>query len=77
MNIFSPKFRLYPSEKASALCKFKMAMKQPTLASFHFKDSSNDHDKPSQTTSGENTDACSSHRLQTLVGPKKHYNVSI
>ena len=36
-----------------------MAMKQPTLASFHFKNLSNDQGKPSPSTSGENTDACS------------------
>ena len=35
-----------------------MAIKQPTLASFHFKNLSDDQDKPSPSTSGENTDAC-------------------
>ena len=35
-----------------------MAMKQPILASFHFKISSNDQDKLSPSASGENTDAC-------------------
>ena len=33
-------------KKASALGEFKMAMKQPALALFHFKKSSNDQDKP-------------------------------
>ena len=33
--------------------------KQPTMASFHFKNSSNDQDKPSPSTTGENCDACS------------------
>ena len=47
-----------PRKKASALRKFKMAMKQPTLATFHFKNLSNDQDKPSPSTSGENTLAC-------------------
>ena len=35
-----------------------MAMKQQTLASFHFKNSSNDQDKLSPSTLGENTNAC-------------------
>ena len=48
-----------PWKKMSALRKFEMAMKQPTLASFHFKISSNDQDKQSPSTLGENTDACS------------------
>ena len=46
-------------KKASALRKFEMAMTQSTLASFHFKNSPNEQDKPSQSTSGENTDATS------------------
>ena len=58
-------------KKVSALCKFEMAMKQPTFASLHFEYSSNDQDKPSQSTSGENTDTglC---QFLTLVGPKQH-----
>ena len=46
-------------KKASALCKFEMVTKQPTVVSFHFENSSNGHDKPSSSISGENTDACS------------------
>ena len=42
----------------SALRKFKMAMKQPTLASFNFKGSSSNQDGLSPSTSGENTNAC-------------------
>ena len=45
-------------KKASALRKLKMAMKQQPLAFFHFKNLSNDQDKPSPSTSGENTNAC-------------------
>ena len=41
----------------SALHKFEMVMKQPIFASFHFKYSSNDQDKSSPSTLGENTDA--------------------
>ena len=44
-----------PQKKASALHKF---VKEPTLASFHFKNLSNDQDKPLPSTSRENTDAC-------------------
>ena len=33
-----------------------MTIKQPTLASFHFKNSPNDQDTPSPSTLGENTD---------------------
>ena len=33
-------------------------MKLPALMSFHFKTSSNDQDKLSLNTSGDNTDAC-------------------
>ena len=40
-----------PCKQASSLRKFKMAMKQPALASFYFKNSSNDQDKPSTTVS--------------------------
>ena len=41
-NIFNPNCCLYPWKKASALRKFKMAIKQPTWATFNFKISSND-----------------------------------
>ena len=33
-------------------------MKQPALVSFYFENLSNDQDKPTTSTSGENTDAC-------------------
>ena len=58
-------------KKVSALRKFEMAMKQPTFSSLHFKYSSSDQDKPSQSTSGENTDT-GSRRFLTLVGPRQH-----
>ena len=61
-------------KKVFALRKFEMAMKQPTFSSLHFKYSSSDQDKPSQSTSGENTDT-GSRRFLTLVGPRQH-NVS-
>ena len=57
-------------KKMSALRKFEMAMKQPTLASFHFKNLSNDKDKPSSSTLGENTDACSL-SIPDTCGPQK------
>ena len=47
-----------------------MAMKQPTLASFDFKMSSNDKDGPSLSKSGENTKAYSS-LIPDMHGPKK------
>ena len=53
-------------KKVCALRKLKMAMKLPTLASFHFKNSSNDQDKSSSSTSGENTDA------RSLLIPDAH-----
>ena len=59
-----------PRKKVSALCKFKIVMKQPALASFHFKNSSNDQDKPSTSTSGENTDTCSP-LIPDAHGPQK------
>ena len=51
-----------------------MAMKQPTLVSLHFKNLSNDQDKLSQSTSGENTDTCLLSFPDTR-GPKKHCSV--
>ena len=47
-----------------------MVIKQPTLASFHFKNSSNDQNKPSPSTSGENTDTCSP-SIPDARGPQK------
>ena len=52
-----------------------MAMKRPTLVSFHFKNLSNDQDKRSPSTSEENTEACSPSSPNTLV-PQKTHNVS-
>ena len=57
-----------PPEKSVCTSEFNMVMKQPTLAPFHLKKLSNDQDKPSLSTSGENTDACS-----PLI-PKFHFN---
>ena len=48
-----------------------MAMKQPTLVSSHFKNLSDDQDKSSASTSGENTDACSL-LIPDARGPKKN-----
>ena len=59
----------------SALRKFEMAMKQPTLMSFHFKKLSNDQDKRSPSTSEENTKACLPLSPNALV-PQKTHNVS-
>ena len=59
-----------PWKKASSLRKFKMAMKQPTLPSFHFKRLSNDQDKPSPSTSAKNTNAYSS-SIPDPHGPRK------
>ena len=42
----------------------------PTMASFHFKNLSNDQDKPSLSTSGENTDVCSP-SIPDAHGPQK------
>ena len=61
-----------------ALCKLKM--KQTTLASFNFKISSNDQDKQSPSTLGENTDACSP-SIADAHGPQKttvmfHFNAT-
>ena len=58
-------------KKASALHKFKMAMKQPTLASFNFKRLSNDQDGPSPSSFGENTKACLWSIPDVYVGPNK------
>ena len=67
---FSPFSSLFPQtvliqnvafthwKKASAPGKFEMVMKHPTLASFHVRNSSNNQDKLSPSTSGENTNAC-------------------
>ena len=64
-----------PRKKASALRKLKNGDKQPTLVSFHFKNLSNDQDKPSPNTSGENTDTCSP-SIPNACGPQKnHCNV--
>ena len=65
-------------KKASALHKFEMAMKQPILsvASFHFRNLSNDQDKPSPRTSGENTDACLP-LISDARGPQKTLTVTI
>ena len=49
-NIFVQNIAFNPWKKASALRTFKMAMKQPTLAAFHLKNSSDDQDKPSPST---------------------------
>ena len=49
---------------------FEMAMKQPTLTSFHFKKLSNDQDKLLPRTTGENTDACSP-AIPDTHGPQK------
>ena len=58
----------FPSgKKASALRKLEMEMKQP----LHFKYSSNDQDKPSPSTSGENTDACLL-SIPDARGPENH-----
>ena len=51
----------------SALHRFEISMKQQTLASFNFKKLLNDQDKPSPSTSGENTDESSP---STLVAQK-------
>ena len=45
-------------KKACAQHKFKMAMKQPTVVSFHFESLSNDQDGLSPSSSGENNEAC-------------------
>ena len=52
-----------------------MALKHPTVASSHFKYSSNDQDKPSPSTSGENTDACSP-LIPDARGPQKTLCIS-
>ena len=67
-----------PLKKAFALRKFEMAMEQPTLPSFHFKNSSSDKDKPSPSTSEENSAACSP-SIPDAHGPQKstvmfHFN---
>ena len=62
-----------PQKKASAPRKFEMEMKQLTFTSFHFENLSNDFDKQSPSTLGENTDAC---QFPTFVDPKEHCNVS-
>ena len=59
-----------PQKIASALRKFKMAIKQRTLASFHFINLSNDQDKTSPSTSGENTNACPP-SIPYALGPQK------
>ena len=58
-------------KKAFALRTFKMAIKHPTLATFYFKISSYDRDRPSQITPGENTNACSLSIPDTHGPPKK------
>ena len=84
---FSAQFCIFPRKflirnvaftarkKASALGKLEMVMKQQTLASFHFKYSSNDWDKPSPSTSEENTDACSL-SVPDACRPQKTHNAS-
>ena len=57
-------------KKESALRIFKMAMKQTTLASFHFKSFSNDQYKPLLSTLGENTNAYSP-SIPDACGPQK------
>ena len=61
----------------SALHRFEISMKQQTLASFNFKKLSNDQDKPSPSTSEENTDESLPSTLDTC-GPKNtvmfHFN---
>ena len=74
-RLFLPKFSFQnvaftPWKKASALHYFKMAMKQPALAAFHFKNFSNHQDKSSTSTLGENTDACS-RSIPDAHGPPK------
>ena len=73
--MFNTKCCLYPLVKSPALCKFEMAMKQPKFVSLHFQYLSNDQDKPSLSTSKENTDACSP-SIPDVHGPKKTHNVS-
>ena len=83
---FSPFSSLFPQtvliqnvafthwKKASAPGKFEMVMKHPTLASFHVRNSSNNQDKLSPSTSGENTNA----RLPSIPDAKNtsmfHFN---
>ena len=61
-----------PPKKASALCKFKMALKQPISVSFHFEKKKSSID---QETSGENTDVCSP-LIPDVGGPQIHCNVA-
>ena len=49
-NFFDRNVSFTPLKNAFAQRKFKIAMKQPTLASFNFKRSSNDQDEPSLST---------------------------
>ena len=76
VNSFSLKCCLYSLEKASALRKFKILMKQPALASFHFKIRQmiriNRH-----LVHWEKIPTHVRCLFSAPVGPKKHCNVSL